>query len=104
MKKITYVTGNWAKILSAKQILEPLGIEVDNVKMETTEIQADTVEEVAMHSAKEASDKLKCTVLKNDTGLYVDALGGFPGPYTHYVDEKLGEDGLLKLLKGENYG
>lgn len=42
--------------------------------METTEIQADTVEEVAMHSAKEASDKLKCTVLKNDTGLYVEAL------------------------------
>lgn len=100
MKKITYVTGNWSKIASAKQILEPLGIEVDNVKMETTEIQADTVEEVAMHSAKEASDKLKCTVLKNDTGLYVEALGGFPGPYTHYVDDKLGEDGLLKLLDG----
>lgn len=101
MKKITYVTGNWSKIMSAKQILEPLGIEVDNIKMETTEIQADTVEEVAMHSAKEASDKLKCTVLKNDTGLYVEALGGFPGPYTHYVDEKLGEDGLLKLLENE---
>ena len=100
MKKITYVTGNWSKILSAKQILEPLGIEVDNVKMNTTEIQADTVEEVAMYSAKEASDKLKCSVLKNDTGLYVEALGGFPGPYTHYVDEKLGEDGLLKLLDG----
>ena len=31
--------------MSAKNILEPLGIEVDNVKMETTEIQADTVEE-----------------------------------------------------------
>lgn len=44
--------------------------------METTEIQADTVEEVAMHSAKEASDKLKYTVLKNDTGLYVEALNG----------------------------
>ena len=64
MKKVTYVTGNWSKIMSAKNILEPLGIEVDNVKMETTEIQADTVEEVAMHSAKEASDKLKCAVLK----------------------------------------
>lgn len=102
MKKIVYVTGNWSKILSAKQILEPLGIEVDNIKMETTEIQADTVEEVAMHSAKEASEKLKCSVLKNDTGLYVDALGGFPGPYTHYVDEKLGEDGLLKLLENED--
>ncbi len=98
--KITYVTGNWSKVLSAKQILEPLGIEVDNVKMETKEIQADTVEEVAIHSAKYASDKLKCTVLKNDTGLFVEALKGFPGPYTHYVDETVGEDGLLKLLDG----
>ena len=82
MKKIIYVTGNWAKVMSAKQILEPLGIEIDNVKMQTTEIQADSVEEVAMHSAKVASEKLKCDVLKNDTGLYIDALGGFPGPYT----------------------
>ena len=54
--------------------------------METNEIQADTVEEVTMHSAKETSDKLKCIVLKNDTGLYVEALNGFPGSYTHYVD------------------
>ena len=38
MKKITYVTGNWSKIMSAKNILEPLGIKVNNVKMETTEI------------------------------------------------------------------
>lgn len=100
MKKITYVTGNWYKIMCARSILEPLVFEVDNIKMETTEIQANNVEDVAMYSAKEASDKLKCDVLKNDTGLYVEALGGFPGPYTHYVDEKLGEDGLLKLLKG----
>ena len=101
MKKVTYVTGNWAKIASAKQILEPLGVEVENIKMETTEIQANGVEEVAAYSAKEASEKLKCNVLKNDTGLFVEALGGFPGPYTHYVDEKLGEDGLLKLLQNE---
>ena len=99
MRKITYVTGNWAKIESAKQILEPLGIEIDNVKMETTEIQANTVEEVAMHSAKEASDKLKCSVLKNDTGLFIEELKGFPGPYTHYVEDTLGEDSILKLLE-----
>lgn len=41
-----------------------IGVEVENIKMETTEIQADTVEAFAMHSAKEANDKLKCTVLK----------------------------------------
>ena len=53
-----------------------IGVEVENIKMETIEIQADTVEEVTMHSAKEASDKLKYKVLKNDTGLYVEALKG----------------------------
>ncbi|MDD4187709.1 MAG: non-canonical purine NTP pyrophosphatase [Bacilli bacterium] len=50
-----------------------------------------------MFSAKEASEKLKRCILKNDTGLFIEALGGFPGPYTHYVDEKIGEDGILKL-------
>ena len=100
MKKIKYVTGNWAKILSARQRLEPLGYEVEQVKMDTVEIQADDIEEVASYSAKWASDELKCTVLKNDSGICIDALDGFPGPYTHYVDDTLGMDNILKLLDG----
>ena len=100
MKEITYVTGNWAKIASAKQTLEPLGFKINNIKMDTIEIQADTMEEVAKYSAKYASDKLKCNVLKNDSGLVIPALNGFPGPYTHYADDTIGEDGILKLMTG----
>jgi len=100
MKKITYVTGNCAKIESAKKVLEPLGYKVDNIKMETIEIQADDVEEVAAYSAKWASNELKCDVLKNDSGLFIEALKGFPGVYTHYADDTIGEDGVLKLLEG----
>ena len=74
MDSIKYVTGNLAKIKSAKQILEPLGIEVEHVKLDITEIQKDTVEEIAMFSAKEASEKLKCSTLKNDTGLFIEEL------------------------------
>lgn len=51
MKKIIYVTGNWAKLASAKQALEPLGYEIDNIKMETPELQANDVKEVAKYSA-----------------------------------------------------
>ena len=98
--KITLVTGNWAKVALARQFLEPEGIEVDNVKMDTIEIQADTVEEVAAYSAKWASDQLKANVVKNDTGIMVDALKGFPAAYTHYAADTIGEDGLLKLMKG----
>ena len=99
-KTITYVTGNWAKLASAKQALEPLGYEVNNVKMETPEIQADDVSEVASYSAKWACEKLGVAVLKNDSGLFVNSLNGFPGVYTHYVDDTIHEDGLLKLMEG----
>lgn len=101
MKEITYVTGNWSKIMSAKEILEPLGFKINNEKLNLIEIQADDVKEVAVHKVKEASEKLKKNVLVNDTGLFIEALKGFPGSYTHYVDEKLGEDGILKLLEKE---
>ena len=101
MKEITYVTGNWAKIAAAKQFLEPLGFNINNIKMETIEIQADTMEEVAKFSAKYASDKLKTNVLKNDSGLIITALNNFPGPYTHYVEDTLGEDKILKLMEDE---
>lgn len=99
-KTITYVTGNWAKIDSAKKAIEPLGYKIDNIKMETPEIQAEDVTEVAMYSAKWAAEKLNKAVLKNDSGLFVKALKGFPGVYTHYLDDTIGEDGLLKLMEG----
>jgi XTP/dITP diphosphohydrolase len=100
MKKITYVTGNWAKVESAKKALEPLGYEIDNIKMETPEIQADDVNEVAAYSAKWAANELNRPVLKNDSGLFVKSLKGFPGVYTHYAEDTIGEDGLLKLMEG----
>lgn len=99
-KTIIYVTENWAKIDSAKQALEPLGYTIDNVKMETPEIQANDVTEVAKYSAKWACEKLGKAVLKNDSGLFVNGLKGFPGVYTHYADETIGENGLLKLMEG----
>ena len=102
MKKITYVTGNWAKIESARQILEPLGYIIDNVKMETPEIQADDVTDVAKYSAKWACEKLNKPILKNDSGLFVKSLKGFPGVYTHYADDTIGVDGLLKLMEDIN--
>ena len=48
-----------------------------------------------------ASDKLKANVVKNDTGIMIDALGGFPAAYTHYVGDTIGEKGILKLMRGE---
>ena len=98
-KKITYVTGNWAKIASAKKFLTPLGYEIDNIKIETPEIQSDDVAEVAKYSAKWAANELKIPVIKNDTGFFIKHYNGFPGAYMKYIDETLKVDGLLKLME-----
>ena len=45
--------------------------------------------------------KLNKAVLKSDTGLYIDALGGLPGPYNHYFDKQIGIEKFLELLKNE---
>lgn len=71
------------------QALEPLGYEIDNIKIETPEIQADDVTEVSKFSAKWAAERLNKPVLKNDSGLFVNALNGFPGVYTHFVDDNM---------------
>ena len=101
MKKITYVTGNKFKILTAEKYLGKMGFEVEGKKIDCPEIQADSIEEIAAFSAKWAANELGCPVLKNDSGAVVPALKGFPGPYTHYVSDTLDAEGILKLMAGE---
>lgn len=97
-KKIIYITGNKFKVLTANNILNPLGIDVEAKKIDCPEIQADLIEDVAKYSSKYASNLLEIDTLKNDSGLVIPSLGGFPGPYTHYVEDTIGEDGILKLM------
>ena len=99
MKTITYITGNMSKIAIAQQALQPLWYHVDNIKMETPEIQADDVSIVAKYSAKWAAEKLKRSVLKNDSWLFINWLHWFPWVYTRYIEETLWENGVLKLME-----
>ena len=50
---------------------------------------------------KYACEELKRPCIKSDSGLYLDALGGLPGPYNAYFDKQIGVEKFLKLLKDE---
>lgn len=102
MKDLIYITGNQYKLYTARKFLEKYEINVIGKKIECPEIQADNIEDVARYSAEYACSKLNCAVLKNDMGLIIPALKGFPAAYTRYVEDTLGEDGILKLMEGEN--
>lgn len=98
--KVIYCTGNKFKLEMAEKIFTPLNIEVEGRKLDLPEIQADLIEEVAKFSSKYASQLLGESTLKNDSGLVIPALKGFPGPYTSYVEGTLTEQGILTLMNG----
>ena len=98
---ITYVTGNKMKMDYMVKFLKGTEFEVVQIKMDCPEIQSDSIEEVAKFSAKWASDYLKADVLKNDSGLVIPALNGFPSAYTKYVEQTLKSDGILALMQGK---
>lgn len=104
MSKIIYLTTNKYKFREAEIVLKNrygLDIEIMNPDFEIYEIQAKTCAEVAAFSAKYAADKLGKPCLKSDTGLYLEALGGLPGPYNAYFDKQIGVEKFLNMIKDE---
>jgi XTP/dITP diphosphohydrolase len=94
-----FVTGNIHKFQEARDVLKEFGISTAMLNIDTTEIQADSVETVAQTSAIEAAEKSGMPIFVEDAGLFIDALKGFPGPYSSYVYQTLGNRGILKLMK-----
>ena len=104
MEKLVYLTTNPHKVEEANEFFGKkygFNLEIMNPDFEVIEIQAKTCEEVVKFSVKYAAEKLGCAVLKSDSGLYIDALGGLPGPYNAYFDKQIGIDKFLELFKNE---
>ena len=93
---IHFVTGNRGKFEEARGILG--GVEQRNLGY--TEIQADSLEDVAAFGMREVREKLDGPVMIEDAGLFIDALRGFPGVYSAYVFDTIGNEGILRLMDG----
>ena len=99
--EITFITGNQKKLATATRILNKYNIKINNIKIETPEIQADDSEEVAKFSAKWAAEKLQKAVVVSDVCWQIPALNGFPGVYMKYAATIIGNTGFLKLMEGK---
>lgn len=99
---IQFVTSNDGKVREAREYFS--GIEpVEQVSFEYTEVQSDDLAEIAAHGALEAFEGLDGDgVLVDDAGLFVDALEGFPGPYSAYVEDTVGVERLWRLASEED--
>lgn len=95
-----FATGNMHKVEEVRLILKDYSLKVEQVNVKGVEIQADKVEEVARASAMAAAQTEGIPIFVEDTGLFLEALNGFPGPYASYVHATIGRRGVLKLLNG----
>lgn len=99
--RLTFVTTNTGKANEVRSLLKTFGIEIDVCTIKLTEIQSDSLEEIATKSCEEAHEILKGPVFVEDAGLFIECLNGFPGPYSSYVYRTIGIAGVLKLMRGE---
>ena len=87
------------KYAEAKEVLKKYGIELDRLSIERIEIQADDPELIAEYSLKQLD--IDIPILIEDAGLYIDKYYGFPGPYSSYTLRTISNEGILKLMEGE---
>lgn len=92
---IVFVSGNEAK---AREVEAILGEPVERLPLDLPEIQALDVAEVVRHKALAAFAAAGRPVLVEDTGLYVDALGGLPGALSKWFVQAVGPAGIGAML------
>jgi XTP/dITP diphosphohydrolase len=95
---LTFVTTNPGKVEEAREYLdEPVVQEA----FDYPEVQADDLTTVAAHGARAAYQHLGEPVIVDDSGLTVEALDGFPGPASSYVEDTLGIERVWRLVEPE---
>jgi XTP/dITP diphosphohydrolase len=96
---VFFATNNFNKFNEARRVLGEYGIAVGMLRVKTAEIQSDKLDEIAQASVIEAFRNCTLPVIVEDAGLFIEALRGFPGPYSAYVYKTIGNTGLVKLME-----
>src|SRR3989344_4409602 len=97
--EINFATHNENKVREFREILEP-SVKVNHIEMSYPEMRSDEPEEIARMSAEMLANKLKKTVVVEDSGLFIEALNEFPGTCSAYIHKRIGLEGIIKLMKG----
>lgn len=98
------VTENEHKHREAREILAKYGVVLKRESLPKIEIQSRDLGEIASYALKQLPLRLRNRrmMIVEDSGLFVEGLHGFPGPYTSDVLATIGIHGLLRLLGNTN--
>ncbi len=99
--RFVLVTGNQGKLAEARRIVGPW-LEAEEIDL--PEIQSLDLVEVLRAKAQEGWRRVGKTLVVEETGLDLTALGGFPGPLVKWMLEAVGAEGIARtaLALGED--
>ena len=109
-KELVFITSNKHKVKEIRALAnsESKDITIAHLDYDYPEFQLDEIETVAEESVnyirRYKPIKEEKQFFIEDSGLTIHALNGFPGPFSAFVFNKIGNAGILKLMadkKGE---
>ncbi len=80
--------------------MEEERVQLEWLEAEYPEIQADRLEDVVREALAWLAPRYGDGLAVDDSGLFIRSLAGFPGVYSSYAFQTLGNDGILALLDG----
>lgn len=101
-KTVFLVTGNKGKVEVARHALAKYQIGVEQIDIDTPEIQAASTDDVALYSVKYAAEKVGKPVMKGDFGMHIEALRGFLGPFVKFINSWFTADQFVRLYARED--
>lgn len=95
-----FATSNQHKVREANQVGREYNVAFKQVNVLYPEVRSESVRKVAEEGVKYVYGQIKRPIIVEDSGLFIEALNGFPGPYSAYVYGKIGCEGILRLMSG----
>jgi XTP/dITP diphosphohydrolase len=99
--EVRFATSNPHKVLEGNLVGKRFGMEFVQIRHSYPEIRDEDVSRVAEDGARFVFDKINEPVIVEDTGLFIERLNGFPGSFSAFVFQKIGNEGILRLLENE---
>lgn len=98
---IFFATSNKGKINNATEALAHFGIKVKQYNFDFIESRSEDPAKIALEKAKQVFHVIRQPVIVEDSGFFIEALGGFPMTHIKFSLQTLGINAILKALRNE---